>query len=168
MRISELFALRWADIEGDYIHVQSQRLADCTMNDDLSFEAREFVNVNHIKGCTSEGFRYQPLTPKAKMILDKVKQINPDGEYIFMFDGHQLARNTFNKRLHKYCRELGIRGRSSHKIRFTVASTLYANGMPLTSLQRLLGHTTTAMTLHYIRQVKPIEETSQIMSSVLD
>jgi integrase len=40
--------------------------------------------------------------------------------------------------------------------------------MPLTSLQRLLGHTTAAMTMHYIRQVKPIEETSKIMSSVLD
>lgn len=65
MRISELLALRWEDIEGDYIHVQSQRLADCNMNDDLSFEAKKFVNVNHIKGHTSEGFRYQPLTPKA-------------------------------------------------------------------------------------------------------
>ena len=102
------------------------------------------------------------------MILDKVKKLNPNGDYIFMLSTRQLSKNIFNKRLHKYCGEVGIKGRSSHKIRFTVASALYANGMPITSLQRLLGHTTAAMTMHYIRQVKPIEETSQIMSSVLD
>lgn len=167
MRIAELLALRWVDIEGDFIHVQYQRLTDFTMNDDLSFQPREYVNVDHIKGNTDDGFRYQPLTPKAKMILDKVKEMNPEGEYIFMINGHQLAGDTFNDRLHKYCCKIGIKGRSSHKIRFTVASTLYASGMPLTSLQRLLGHTTVAMTMHYLRQVKPIEEISDIMCSVL-
>ncbi|MCL2718712.1 MAG: tyrosine-type recombinase/integrase [Lachnospiraceae bacterium] len=168
MRIGELLSLQWTDIEGDYIHVQSQRLTNYTMNDDLSFEPKEYINVNHVKGRTNDGFRYQPLTQKAKLILEEVRKINPEGKYIFMIEGHQLSGEKFNERLCKYCCEIGIQSRSSHKIRFTVASMLYASGMPLTSLQRLLGHTTVAMTMHYLRQVKPIEETSQIMSSALD
>ncbi|MCL2719130.1 MAG: tyrosine-type recombinase/integrase [Lachnospiraceae bacterium] len=124
MRIGELLALRFEDIEGDYIHIQAQRLTDFTMNDDLSFQPREYVNANHIKGHTNDGFRYQPLTPKAKEILEKVKEKNPNGKYIFMTDGHQLTADTFNDRLHRYCRKAGVKGRSSHKIRFTVASTL--------------------------------------------
>lgn len=168
LRIGELLSLRYVDIEDGNLHVQSQRLVDYTMNDDLSFSPKEYTNVNHIKGRMSDGFRYQPLTPKAKLILEKVKKLNPDGDYIFMTEGRQLTTDTFNARLRKYCNEVGIKSRSSHKIRFTVASMLYTNGMPLTSLQRLLGHTTIAMTMQYLRQVKPIEETSDIMCSILD
>jgi len=167
IRIGELLALKWTDIEGDYIHIQSQRLLQTTMDDNLHFSPRSYVNEDHIKGNTDYGFRFQPLTPKAKAILARIRELNPDGEHILMKNGRQLLTDTFNEHLHKYCHAVGIKGRSSHKIRFTVASILYSDGMPLTSLQKLLGHTNTAMTLHYIRQVTPIEETTEIMCSAL-
>lgn len=167
LRIGELLALKWTDIEGDYLHIQSQRLVDTTMDDDLHFSPKTYVNVDHIKGNTDNGFRYQPLTPEAKNILERIRKVNPDGEYILMRSGKQLVVDTFNRHLYKYCKEIDIKERSSHKIRFTVASILYKRGMPLTSLQRLLGHTTPAMTLHYIRQITPLEETTDIMLNAL-
>lgn len=167
LRIGELLALRWSDIEGDNIHIQEQLLSETEMNDDLTFKARTRTNVQHIKGNTDKGFRYQPLTANAKEILKRIKTVNPDGEYILMRDGKQLLQDTFNEHLKKHCIEAGIKPHSSHKIRFTNASILYNNGMPLANLQNLLGHTTSAMTLHYIRSVTPAETTKEIMLSSL-
>lgn len=167
LRIGELLALRWTDIEGDYIHIQGQCIKEVKMKDDLTFEGRKFENVNRIKGNADSGYRYQPITPECRKILDKIKELNPDGEFILMKDGRQLFGDTFNEHLRKACYETGLPPRSSHKIRFTVASILYAKGVPLTSLQKLLGHTTVAMTLHYLRQVTPMEETVNIMAGAL-
>lgn len=167
LRIGELLALKWTDIEGDNIHIQGQHLTDMKMDDALTFSQRSYKNAGHIKGNTDRGFRYQPLTANALSILKRIKNVNPDGEFILMQNGKQLLTDTFNEHLKKYCVEVGIKPRSSHKIRFTNASILYDNGMPLASLQNLLGHTSSAMTLHYIRSVTPAETTKQIMFSAL-
>ena len=64
-----------------------------------------------------------------------------------------MTTNCFNRRLKKYCEECGITYHSSHKIRFYNASTAYNNGIPLTDLAKLMGHSQTATTLHYLRNV---------------
>ncbi len=167
VRIGELLSLRWSDINNGYIHIQSQLLTERKMNDDLTFTKREHVNVDHVKGNTSQGFRFQPLTDEAIRILEKIREQNPDGEFILMHDGRQLNANSFNRWLKRYCEECNIPVRSSHKIRFCVASILYDSGIPLTVLQQLLGHTTTAMTLHYLRRVTPTKDTSNLMNMAL-
>jgi len=89
-RIGELLALRWSDIEGDYIHIQGQCVREMKMNDDLSFSKRTYENVNHVKGYANEGFRYMPITPECRNILDEIRKLNPDGEFILMKNGKQL------------------------------------------------------------------------------
>lgn len=74
---------------------------------------------------------------------------------------------TFNEALMKICKELNIKYRSSHQIRFTVATLLFENGIPITQLSTLLGHADTAMTWHYIRKQEPDTQTADIMKSVL-
>lgn len=167
LRIGELLALRWTDIENGNIHIQAQLLTERKMNDDLTFAKREHVNVDHVKGNTNQGYRYQPLTQEALRILEKIKELNPDGEFILMSNGRQLNANTFNRWLKRYCEECNIPVRSSHKIRFCVASILYDKGVPLTVLQQLLGHTTTAMTLHYLRRITPTKDTANLMNNAL-
>lgn len=167
IRIGELLALRWSDIENGNLHIQAQLLTERKMNDDLTFSKREHINVDHVKGNTDQGYRYQPLTQEALRILGKIRELNPDGEFILMSDNRQLNANTFNRWLKRYCEECNIPVHSSHKIRFCVASILYDNGVPLTVLQQLLGHTTTAMTLHYLRRVTPSEDTANLMNMAL-
>lgn len=167
VRIGELLSLRWSDIKDGNIHIQSQLLTQRKMNDDLSFTKRVHTNVDHVKGYTEQGFRYQPLTDEAIRILEKIHKVNPDGEFILMQDNRQLNANSFNRWLKYYCEKCDIPVRSSHKIRFCVASILYDKGIPLTVLQQLLGHTTTAMTLHYLRRVTPTKDTSNIMNLAL-
>lgn len=154
LRIGELKGLKWNDIEGDYIYIQ------------------RFVNdknqvVEDVKGHTKEGKRFMPLTPTAIKILEKVKVLNPNSDYIFIRNGQPLATVTFNRRLKRCCEALNIKYRSSHKLRFSTASIMYKNGVDDTELQKLLGHTTLSMTQHYLRNVTPVEETASKMRSIL-
>lgn len=154
LRIGELKGLKWSDIHGDSILIQ------------------RFVNdknkvVEDIKGHQSEGKRSIPLVPAAKAILEQLKKMNPDSEFIFIRNGKPLATVTFNRRLKKCCEELGIEYRSSHKIRFSTASIMFKNGMEETELSRLLGHTTLNMTRHYLRNINSEEETAQKMRTIL-
>ena len=134
------------------------------LNDDLTFKPLTHENVDHIKGNTDEGYRYEPLTDDALKILAQIREINPDNEYIFVRNGEQLNENTFNTRLKTYCKECGVTYRSSHKIRFCGASILYEMGVSLTELKELLGHTNIQMTLHYLRRVKPKGNVVRIMN----
>ena len=154
LRIGELKGLKWSDIKGDYIYIQR------FINDDNEI-------IEDIKGHQEEGRRFIPLTATAKQLLERIREINPNSEFLFVHDGVPLATVTFNRRLKKCCKDLGIEYRSSHKVRFSTASIMYKNGVGAPELQKMLGHTTLAMTTHYLRSVTPEEETLLKMNSVL-
>ena len=154
LRIGELKGLKWSDIHGDSIRIQ------------------RFVNekneiVEDTKGHTAAGKRDMPLTPSAKRILEQIRRLNSDSDYILIRNGQPLSTCTFNRRLKKCCAELGIEYRSSHKLRFSTASIMYKNGVEDTQLQKLLGHTTLSMTRHYLRDIGEENELSQKMSHIL-
>lgn len=165
IRIGELKALKWTDIDGDYIYIRHQTVERQVMNDDLSFERRTMETVNRMKGKQKNGKRKQALTDDAKKILEQVRILNPDGEYIFMIDGRQLSTCTFNRHLKKFCDVTGIEYHSSQKIRFTSASILY-DGTNLAHLSYLLGHTSTTMTLHYFRNILGELTTKDLMQKL--
>ncbi|GAA0801515.1 tyrosine-type recombinase/integrase [Faecalicatena orotica] len=154
IRIGETKAIRWEDIDYEKRVVYLHRQATCerVLNDDLSFSKREIKVVNQMKGNTSHGFRKQFLTDEAIKILHKAKELNPNGTYVFEPDGTIMTTDSFNRRLKKYCKEAGVPYHSSHKIRFYNASTAF-DGNNLTTLSYLMGHSETATTLHYLRNV---------------
>ena len=154
LRIGELKGLKWSDIHGDFIRIQ------------------RFVNekneiVEDIKGHTEAGRRNMPLTPTAKRILEQIRQLNPNSDYILIRNGHPLSTVTSSRRLKKCCEELGIEYRSSHKLRFSTASIMYKNGVEDTQLQKLLGHTSLSMTRHYLRDIGSQNDLSQKMTDIL-
>lgn len=167
LRIAELLSLQWKNLKDNQIYVENQLLLTTKMDDELNFTSYNHETVDYVKGYAEEGYRYIPLTSKALAILNKVREQNPDGEYIFMRDGKQLYTNHFNEHLAKYCAECGVDYHSSHKIRFCVASVLYVNGLPLPDLQKLLGHTSLQMTMHYIRKVTKGETSLEMMQKCL-
>lgn len=153
LRIGELKALRFDDIDNGIIFIQR------IMNDKNEIE-------NDIKGHASEGYRQIPLTKDCLKVIETIRLINPDSEYMFIKDNKPLVTCTFNRRLKKYCDELNIKYRSSHKIRFTQASILYKNGVNATEIQKLLGHTTLDMTTHYLKNIRELDETASKMSEI--
>ena len=138
IRIGETKAIRWEDIDYENRIVYLHRQATCerTLNDDLTFSKREVKVVNQMKGNTSHGFRKQFLTDEAIKILQKARELNPHGVYIFEPNGEIMTTDSFNRRLKKYCKEAGVPYHSSHKIRFYNASTAF-DGNNLTTLSYL-------------------------------
>lgn len=102
-------------MEREIIKIQTQLLDDQTINDDLTFNPRTYENVTHIKGNTDYGYRYMPLTDGAKQVLNRIKDVNPDGEFILMRDSEQLTTITFNRHLKTYCEAVGIEPRTAIK-----------------------------------------------------
>lgn len=168
LRIGELLALRPEDIQDNTLSIRRSMRKFQTMNDDLTFSSEQITNEARIKGNTAKGFRDIPLTSKAKAVINKILTLYPDNEFLFMLNGKQLRCDSFNRRLKQTCEALNIPYRSSHQIRFTVATMLFQNGVPITQLSALLGHSDTNTTWHYIRQIKPDDTTVTIMTSVLD
>jgi len=91
---------------------------------------------------------------------------DPTGEFLSMYEGRALTTNTFNRRLKRYCEDCDIPYLSSHKIRFTGASMLRHAGVDPINIQPLLGHSTLAMTQHYISEKVDTIDTGQ-MATIL-
>lgn len=168
LRFSETAALKYSDIKNGKLRIQRAQRTCQKMNDDLTFEPRYLTNDERIKGNKKTGFRTVALTSTAQAIVELAHELYPDNEYLFMRDGKQILGNTFNEELEKICKTLKIKYRSSHQLRFTVATMLFQGGMPINKLSVLLGHSTVAMTWHYIRQQTPDDEDLELMESVLD
>lgn len=154
-RIAEIKALRWEniDFENRTITIKEQALRQRKLNDDLTFSKHVVEVVPRIKGNTDRGKRVLPMTQEAMRILQLARKINPCGEFVFMPFGRLMQTSTFNKYLKKYCESADVPYLSSHKIRFTSCSMLYRSTNDLAEVSKVMGHSQTATTLHYLRNV---------------
>lgn len=169
IRIGELLAIKREDIQDKQLLINRSKREYREMNDDFTFSSRMVTNEERIKGNKDTGFRCIPLTDKAMAIIEKTLELYPEQEYLFMRNGRQLIGDVFNRHLRATCEHLKIKYRSSHQIRFTVASTLYERGVSITQLSSIMGHANTNTTWLYVRKSKEIsDDTVQTMVSVLD
>lgn len=164
-RIGEIKALTWDISDGNKVTIRNQLVEERILQDDFTLTAPQLV-VKDPKGNPHYSIRTEYISQKGVEILTEMKNLNPDGEFLFMFQGRTLTTDSFNKRLKKYSTIVGIPYLSSHKIRFTGASMLYDAGVKAIDIQPLLGHSTLAMTQHYIGQKVDERDLSQ-MSTVL-
>lgn len=155
LRIGELLAINInnIDYEKGSILICEQLRYSRKMNKDLTFSKREYEIVPFLKGKTNYGYRNIPLTEEAKRIIEKIREINPDSDYLFCYNNKFLVKDTVNERLKKYCLKAGIKPHSSHGIRFYTASKLYQAGCPIPYIQKLLGHSNIETTLNYLKNI---------------
>ena len=169
LRIGELIGIKKSDIKDGRINISRSVRKEQIMNDDLTCGPVQYNIEERIKGNKAQGFRSIPLTPQAQKIIAKALELNPDGEFLFMRNGKPIYAGSFNQHLkNKVCKPLNIPYRSSHQIRFTIATMLYEAGVPLNQLSTMLGHSETRTTLHYIRQQSVDPKSSTIMINTLD
>ena len=153
LRVGELVALKWSDIEDIQIHIVREEIRD---------QRNNTVHVEeHTKTFTD---RYVYLVPKAVEILDKLPH---EGEYIFMRNGNRLTSRQINYVLEKYAERNGVKTKSSHKLRKTYASMCSAKGVPIDFIREQLGHSSLATTLGYIYNPLTEEETYEVLATAL-
>ena len=159
LRIGEVCAVRFGDIEGDELHLQ--RTVE-----------RDTKNIKDgLKGNNTE--RWVMLSSEAKHIIAeaKARQIAAgvyDEGYIFSMDENCLSYRSVSESFRKYCEAAGISYRSSHKARKTFISTVLDGGMNINTVREMVGHAderTTMKSYCYDRHTK--DERKDILEKAL-
>jgi len=161
LRVGELAAIQWSDINWQNQTIYIQRQEDSTKKID-----------QYVKSDSAAGYRELALSTK---VIEIFKAIRNDSqvlsEYVFTHpDGSRKTKTQLQGRLEKA--ELALKWeylKRTHCIRRTVASRMYSSNIPLEEIRRWLGHTSLDTTLKYI--YNPFrEDTTQEMirqSSIL-
>lgn len=132
LRISELLALQWSDVD-----LRAKRLV-----------VRR-ATVRNIESSTkSNRERAVDLSPSAVDALRQQKHLR--GPYVFCDAGGQPWRRGATKDpLWKACDAAGLPRCGWHILRHTFASHLVMRGAPIKAVQELLGHASLEVTLRY-------------------
>lgn len=143
LRVGELTALTWSDI--DYKN-------NCIyVNKTFKFLSEKDPWLPGPPK-TKSGTRTIPLTAEAKVILEEQKK-RPKvkeqyGDVIFTNRvGNPICGIMFNQVLARYCNKCQIPHISVHGLRHTYATRCIEAGMKPKTLQKILGHSTLAMTM---------------------
>jgi len=97
--------------------------------------------------------RIVPMTDKLVSVISNyvvVRDTAPT-DHLLTFQGAALNYSLVLARLHRFGQKAGIEPLTCHRLRHTLATLLVNQGMPITSLQKLLGHRDINMTLVYAK-----------------
>ena len=145
LRNGELSTLKKTDISKDngsyFIHIQRTEIS-YKENGSHVISVKEYPK-------SSAGDRYVFCNDQAATILEKIFEINPDGEYLFERNGHRIRERSFNNYLRAACRNLGIPFRSMHKIRKTYGTALIDAGVDESIIIEQMGHSDIHCTKQY-------------------
>lgn len=164
LRVGELAGLKWSDID-----FGSNTL---TVNRSLAYKSKK---DGWIEGPpkSEAGLRTIPLTAEAVDILNSQKLKNDSipvismewSDYVFLGkNGYPGQPSTYNMYLRRLCKKIGLPRISMHILRHTFATRCIEAGMKPKTLQKLLGHTTIAMTMNRYVSVTEAEKKKEIQN----
>lgn len=149
LRVGELVALKWDDVEGNYIHVQRMEVKR------FKLAEKKGMVVTVASGCdvaeytkSSASDRKVYLNTAARDILQNVKKtcmrydcFNDDG-FIFVPErgSGRIRAATVNYYLLRMCDKIGILPKSNHKIRKTYISSMFDAGINVDTIREQAGH----------------------------
>ena len=154
LRVAELVALKWEDLDGNTLHITREQI--------LNKETREYEIVPHTKTYSD---RYVIIPKMAVELFDRIPR---EYEYIFTRNGKVLTTRQIAYILEKYAKTTHNQVKSSHKIRKNYASTLSIKGVPLDMIRQQLGHNNLGTTLAYIYNSLDTDETISLIDSAFD
>ena len=169
LRVSELIALKWTDIQANTIHIQRQEICYTIHSEDKKTTIHEVVEYTK----TLAGDRILPLSPEALKILEDIRAWNKEHKIVsdFIFadkNGNNFNRQRINTSLYRYCERVNISRKSSHKIRRSVISSLLDNVKNKDSVRQFAGHENIETTFRsYYKDISEDEDFIKEMCSCL-
>lgn len=134
LRIGELLALRWQDIDFDKRYIS----------------VRQTVYEGHFDVPKSKrSKRTLPLAPVCAQIFESLRKPGADPSALVFStrNGSPLSRrNLLNRQLKPVCKSLGLTDANWHWLRHAHATLLDSVGAPLGTVQALLGHASPEIT----------------------
>ncbi|MBS5935196.1 MAG: tyrosine-type recombinase/integrase [Clostridiales bacterium] len=141
-RVGELVALCKDDINGNYIHISRQEIAEYN----LESGNYEYMGTKVVPYTKSDcGDRNVYLSREARRIVADIIDINNrygflENDYLIL---NRLGRTkgvTINRRLGEYCKASGISHKSTHKIRKTYISKMIDGNINIKTIMQQAGH----------------------------
>lgn len=162
LRIGEMTALRWSDIDFEKKILHVRRTMEYVYSD------RRW-RIGEPK--SKSGARDIPLTSEAVCILNRQREKIADFDYdsmefsdlVFLDqDGEPLKRSSYNKDLSMLARKAGIASFSVHTLRHTFATRCIEAGMKPKTLQTILGHADIGTTMNMYVHITEEERSKEI------
>lgn len=163
IRIGEAVALKNSDFETDTIF-RIKRTETRYRKD-----SEHFVYDINEQPKTPAGYRTVIIPESQKWIAEKIRMINPSGDFIFIDKkGERMHAEHIRCRLRRNCQKLNISARKSpHKIRKTYGSILLDNGVDRKLIEGQMGHTNIITTEQfYHRNRKRLDEKQAILNNI--
>ena len=157
MRIGELLALTWEDVDMDGKTISINKNA-VVLKVDGQYK---LTTQNSTK--TKSGRRIIPINSQAYKALLEIQKITGDEPYVICTANHrQVVPRKLNENFHHILERAGIMGDGRsygvHTLRHTFASMLFQNGCSVKVVSELLGHSDTGITqntyIHLINEQK--------------
>lgn len=133
VRLSELCAVQYGDIDGDEIWIRRM----------VRHPSGEVVE--HTKGNSVD--RRVFLTKKAQEIIAAAKKRREEyglpveqGTFIFSMTEAPMPYSAVNKDYYRFCVEIGTSPKTSHKARKTVISALVDGRVNINTIRAMMGH----------------------------
>jgi integrase len=148
MRVGEIVALKWEDINNDFIHVNRTQIR---YNDDcgkIIHEIRDFPK-------TEAGIRDVVIVPELRSVIKRLRSINPFTEYLFEKNGECIHKHSVCTRLYNLCDRFGFERKGMHAIRRYYITKLIDAGVEESIIIHQVGHTDFKTTKnHYYKNNK--------------
>lgn len=150
LRIGELVALKWSDIDGNYINICRMEVEDYEIVIDEATNSVKVIPkgykiVEYTK--SDAGMRTIFLNSEAKRLLEIIRSINDNCGYysdnFILISSQRKERSnarTITTYLEKLCIAIGILNKSNHKIRKTFISSLFDNNVNIDTIRETAGH----------------------------
>ena len=142
LRVGELCTLKAEDIHPGYIDINKTEIR-------YRVDAGHYTREVRANAKTDAGNRQVIIDSEAERIIEKIKQLNPNGEYLFEIDGKRCIGSSFTKKLERACDTIGIKPRSMHKCRKTYATNLINANVPESFIIAQMGHIDISTTKNY-------------------
>lgn len=156
MRAGEIAALRWEDIHQNYILIRS------------SVKHNRLKNEYYIDTTKTKKSRQFPMCDEIANLFDRIRNIQQEygyvSEYVFSSDdGGFLTSQLISDCAKRLTKHLGIHGGGITALRKTINSNLRRNGVPVTIVASMLGHSPEVNERYYTYDTSNLDEKQKII-----
>lgn len=160
IRIGELCALRWSDIdlENKVMRVEKtlQRLQNLSGNENVmsvpsSGKGRKSAGLTYLavsSAKTSSSRRTVPLQPSLVELLTEARDAPQPGVFFLSGTACPVEPRTMEYRFKRYLKEAGLRDYRFHILRHAFATRCVELGLEVKTLSEILGHSSSGITMN--------------------
>lgn len=148
IRVGELAAIKPEDVNDNMLHVQRTEVCYVAEVDEKTGKSINAYDIEEYPK-SEAGDRYVVIPNESMWIISRTKDMNLQGEFLFMRKGKRIKTFTYRKRIVSICNALHIIPRSPHKIRKTYGTMLIDADVDESVIIDQMGHSDINCTRQY-------------------